>query len=152
MPEILSPVEVEAYLHRHIPLSAAMGVRVSGCRRDGVTLTAPLAPNINHRATVFGGSISAVAILSAWTWLHFAVRELGLNARLVIQRNQVEYLLPIAGDFEARCPGVPEAAVTKFAAQLRRLGKARITLRAELWQDGKRAATFEGDYAAVRLD
>lgn len=152
MAAALTPAEVESYLHRHIPISSAMGVRVLAAAPEGVTLGAPLAPNINHRATVFGGSVSAVAILSAWAWLHFAVRNAGLKSRLVIQRNTVEYLAPIAGDFEAHCAGIPAAAFEKFEKQLRRLGKARVTLAAELRFEGKVAATFEGDYVAARLD
>ena len=93
----MTTAEVEAYLHRHIPISAAMAVRVVACDTAGATLAAPLAPNINHRATVFGGSASAVAILAAWTWLHFALRGAGQPARLVIQGNTMEYLAPITG-------------------------------------------------------
>ena len=57
--------ELASDLHAHIPLSAAMQVSVAAVDADGVTLQAPLAPNINHRDTVFGGSASAVAILAA---------------------------------------------------------------------------------------
>jgi thioesterase domain-containing protein len=146
------PAEVESYLHGHIPISSAMGVRVLAVGRSGVTLAAPLAPNINHRATVFGGSVSAVAILAAWAWLHFALRDAGLKTRLVIQRNSVEYLAPVAGDFEARCAGLPDRAFEKFEQQLRRLGKARVTLAAELIFERKVAAKFEGDYVAIRPD
>jgi thioesterase domain-containing protein len=147
-----TPAEVQSYLHQHIPISSAMGVRVLVATRAGITLGAPLAPNINHRATVFGGSVSAVAILAAWAWLHWALRDAGLTARLVIQRNTVEYLAPVAGDFEARCAGVSEAAFEKFEQQFRRLGKARVTLAAELIFEQKVAAEFEGDYVAMRLD
>ncbi|MFB3040360.1 MAG: YiiD C-terminal domain-containing protein, partial [Candidatus Poribacteria bacterium] len=61
---------LEEYLHEHIPLSKAIGVKVVEADSAGVTLSAPLAPNINHRETVFGGSASAVAILAAWTLLY----------------------------------------------------------------------------------
>ncbi len=145
-----TPAEVEAYLHGHIPVSAAMGIRVRACGTDGVTLSAPLAPNINHRATVFGGSLSAVAILSAWAWLHFALRSEGLKARLVIQRNTVEYLAPIAGDFEAHCAALAPTAFERFARQFKRVGKARVTLHADLVFEGKVAAKFSGDYVALR--
>lgn len=148
----MTPAEVEIYLHRHIPISAAMGVRVVACDSMGVTLTAPLAPNINHRATVFGGSVSAVAILSAWTWLHVALRTAGQPSRLVIQGNSVAYLAPIAGDFEARCPAPSAALFERFLRTLRRHGKARIALAATLTADEKKAATFEGEYVAVRND
>ena len=53
--------ELEDYLHAHIPLSAAMQVAVVAVEASGVTLAAPLAPNINHRDPLFGGSASAVA-------------------------------------------------------------------------------------------
>jgi thioesterase domain-containing protein len=147
-----SCAEAEGYLHAHIPISSAMGVRVLASGAEGVTLGAPLAANINHRATVFGGSISAVAILSAWAWLHLALRDAGLKSRLVIQRNTVEYLAPISGDFEAHCAGVGLGELSKFEKQLRRVGKARLTLAAKLTFEGKVAAEFEGDYVALRFD
>ncbi len=148
----MTPAEIEAYLRRHIPVSAAMGVRVRACDASGATLTAPLAPNINHRATVFGGSASAVAILAAWTWLHFMLRETGLASRLVIQKNTVEYLAPIAGAFEARCDAPAAATWEKFLRTLRRHGESRIAVTAVLTCDGAKVAAFAGDYVAVRLE
>lgn len=143
--------EVEAYLRRHIPLSAVMGVRVIDCAPPGVTLAAPLAPNINHRATVFGGSASAVAILAAWTWLHFTLRAAGRMSRLVIQKNTVNYLAPITGGFEAHCAAPAPATIETFLRTLARHGKARIEVAAVLTCDGSKVATFAGDYVAVKL-
>jgi thioesterase domain-containing protein len=142
--------EVEAYLHQHIPLSADMGVRVVDCTAAGVTLRAPLAPNINHRATVFGGSASAVAILAGWAWLHFSLRAAGHTSRLVIQRNSMEYLAPIAGEFEARCDGLAAAEFARFVRSLDRHGKARATVASVLTYKGHRAAAFSGEYVALR--
>ena len=147
-----SPVEVEAYLHRHIPIAEAMGVQVRQCGQAGVVLAAPLAANVNHRATVFGGSASAVAILAAWTWLHFALRDADLKCRVVIQRNTMDYLAPIDGDFTAECTGVPPAAWEKFLKTLRRHGRARTELAADLKLQDARVAGFTGDYVAVILD
>lgn len=147
----MSPADIEAYLHAHIPISAGMGVRVTACDGTGVTLRAPLAPNINHRATVFGGSASAVAILAAWTYLHFSLRTAELPSRLVIQRNTVDYLEPITGDFDARCDALPAAAFEEFLHTRRRHGKARVTLGAVLLCGGEKVAAFSGDYVAVKL-
>ncbi|MET0363375.1 MAG: YiiD C-terminal domain-containing protein, partial [Sphingobium sp.] len=47
---------LQAYLHRQIPLSAAMQVSVQSAALESVTLSAPLEPNINHKSTAFGGS------------------------------------------------------------------------------------------------
>lgn len=152
MAAVRSAAEIEAYLHRHIPISSGMGVRVLACGREGVTLAAPLAPNLNHRATVFGGSASAVAILSAWTWLHFALREADLRCRLVIQRNTMDYVAPIDGDFTAQCDGLGAVAFEKFVQTLRRHGKARTELGAQLRLNDKLVGKFSGDYVAVILE
>jgi thioesterase domain-containing protein len=143
--------EVERYLHDHIPISSAMGVRVVSCDSAGVRLGAPLAANINHRATVFGGSASAVAILAAWTYLHVSLRGSGLATRLVIQRNTIDYLAPITADFEAECPAVAAEELARLVKMLRRHGKARITLSAQLTCAGTKVAAFSGEYVAVRL-
>ena len=61
---------LQNYLHAHIPLSKAMQVEAIFASAEAIVLGAPLEPNINHRETVFGGSASALAILSAWSLLH----------------------------------------------------------------------------------
>ena len=53
--------QLERYLYKHIPLSAAMQVSVQKMTAKSLTLHAPLAPNINHQQTVFGGSASTLA-------------------------------------------------------------------------------------------
>ena len=44
---------------------------------DTVVIEAPLAPNINHRKTVFGGSASALGILAAWSLVHLRLAGTG---------------------------------------------------------------------------
>jgi thioesterase domain-containing protein len=148
----LTREEVERYLHDHIPISSAMGVRVVSCDSTGVRLSAPLAANINHRATVFGGSASAVAILAAWTYLYFVLKGTGLAARLVIQSNTIDYLAPTTADFEGECLAMTPEELARFIKMLRRHGKARITVGATLICAGVKTAAFKGDYVAVRLD
>jgi thioesterase domain-containing protein len=95
-------VELEQYLHEHIPLSRAMAVGVASIDEGTVILRAPLAPNINHQESVFGGSASALAILAGWSLLHVRLRAAGVASRLVIQRNTVDYEQPLTGAFTAR--------------------------------------------------
>ena len=144
-PEML----LERYLHRQIPLSAAMGVRVTTASLKRVQLAAPLAPNVNHNETVFGGSAAALATLSAWSVLHLRIVGAGLRARLVIQRSSIEYERPIRGDFDAVCRFSDDLAWNRFRATLVRRDRARLTLTAYLIPDGRRAAAFEGDFVAL---
>ncbi len=140
---------LERYLHEQIPLSAAMGVRVRMAGPERVQLAAPLAPNVNHNETVFGGSAAALATLSAWTLLHVRLARAELHARLVIQRSTMEYERPVPGDFEAVCRFSDEFAWERFRATLVRRGRARLTLAAHLVYDAQRMATFEGDFVAL---
>lgn len=146
------PRAVERYLHTHIPITRAMKVSVRDVGPGGIRLAAPLAPNINHRNTVFGGSLATVAILSGWTLIHTRLRQAGIESRIVIQRSSVEYLRPLHGDFEALCPPPDEERWRRFLAGLERRGRARIVLHAEVYGDGELAGTFEGAYVALRGD
>src|ERR1700722_283011 len=144
-----SEMRVERYLHQYIPLSAAMGVQVRTATVGHVKLAAPLAPNVNHTDTVFGGSAAALATLSAWTLLHLRLEEAQLNARLVIQRSRMEYEKPIPGDFEAVCDFGDDAAWDRFRTTLSRHGRARLTLSSHLVHRTNRVASFEGDFVAL---
>jgi thioesterase domain-containing protein len=141
---------VEAYLHEHIPLSAAMGVRVLQADGEGVRLEAPLRANLNHRATAFGGSVSALAILAGWTLVHRHLRERGLSVHTVIHRSEVHYDRPISGDFQARTLPVAPEAWERLVRALERRGKGRVRVAVVIESDGAQACTFEGSYVALR--
>ncbi len=142
------PNTLERYLHDHIPISKAMGVSIAAADEVEVILRAPLAANINHRDTVFGGSASAVATLAAWSLLHTRLQGDGFASRLVIQRNTMAYDLPIAGDFTARATYDPETDWARFTKILSRKGKARITVASVLEYQGRVAGRFSGEFVA----
>jgi thioesterase domain-containing protein len=143
------PKEVQQYLHDHIPMSKQMGIVVERADDSGVVLFAPLEPNINHRDTFFGGSASAVAILSAWTLLNLKLRAHPIPLRLVIQKNWVHYLEPIHHDLRTTCrpPGTREW--DRFSRTLEKRGRARILLEATMECEGSVVGTFSGDYVAI---
>lgn len=148
----MTPSELETYLHDHIPLSRAMAVRVVSIADDNVVLGAPLGPNINHRDTIFGGSASAVAILAAWSLLHLRLTAAGLPSRVVIQRNTMEYLAPIAGDFTATARFDPTANWDAFTRLLARRGIGRISVASELDYAGQKAGLLHGEFVAFGND
>lgn len=141
--------ELEVYLHEHIPLSKAMQVSVIEGGPSRVSLSAPLAPNINHRDTVFGGSASAVAILAAWTILYLRLKEVGLYSRVVIQRNEMSYGRPVAGDFIASASIIDEDGWQRFLKILERRNRARITVTSILEYEGQPAGSMTGDFVAI---
>ncbi|OQX18599.1 MAG: thioesterase [Desulfobulbaceae bacterium A2] len=141
--------ELEKYLHEHIPLSSAMQVSVVEAVPERVVLGAPLAPNINHRETVFGGSSSALAILAAWSLLHTKLTAAGISTRLVIQRNSMSYDQAMAGYFTAVAVEPSPEAWARFTRMLHRKGRARIAISSSLWCQGHEAGRFEGEFVAL---
>lgn len=126
-----------------------MQVSAKSVSADAVVLCAPLGPNINHRDTVFGGSASALAILSAWSLLHVRLLGCGKSSRLVIQRNTMEYLLPMAGEFTAASSLLEPGAWPRSLRMLERKGTARFSVASELRCSGETAGRFVGEFVAL---
>ena len=140
---------LERYLHAQIPVSRAMGVRVVRSDRSGVLLRAPLAPNINHRQTFFGGSAAALATLAAWGLAHERLLEqAGLDVHLVIQRSSMEYLEPAAAEVEAECASPSDKEWERLVRSVRRWGKGRIELEVQLRAQDAVIGSFTGSFVA----
>jgi thioesterase domain-containing protein len=145
----VTPRELESYLHQRIPLSAAMQVAVVEASPVQVVLSAPLAPNINHRDTLFGGSASAIALLAVWAFLHTRFAALGIDAHIVVRRNTMSYERAIAGDFTAKASAPPPEAWALFTRTLQEKGRARIAMSATLWYEDREAGRLEGEFVAL---
>lgn len=147
-----STEDLETYLHAHIPLSAAMQVAVVSVSPEAVTLAAPLAPNINHRSTAFGGSVSTLAILSAWSLVNLRLRAEGHHTRLVIQSNRMEYDAPIESDFTATAMLADAAAWPAFVKLLTRRGRARLVVQSVVRCGEVVGGRFEGEFVAFLIN
>ena len=141
--------ELQAYLHERIPLSRAMAVQVIRAEPNGVVLQAPLAPNINHRDTVFGGSAGAVATLAAWSLVDVLLKADAQPGRIVIRRSTMDFERPIFAEFSATASPPPGAEWAKLLATLRRGRMARITVRAVLECRGERVGELVGEFAVL---
>jgi thioesterase domain-containing protein len=145
---LADPHLLQKFLHERIPLSKAMGIEVVEATDDVVTLTAPLAPNVNHRDSVFGGSASAIAILSAWALIYLRLRSEQLKVRIVIQRNTMTYERPITEEFTASATISDVTAWRRFVDTVKRRGRGRFRVHSRLYGHGEKAGEFEGDFVA----
>lgn len=142
---------LEQYIHDHIPISKAMGVTVSQASSEQVTLLAPLAPNINHRDTVFGGSASAIAILAAWCLLFCKLEQQALSGRIVIHKNSMHYEKPAASALTASALCPDPASWQKLVHALSRNRMARISVSTVLESAGQRVGLLEGEFVILPL-
>jgi thioesterase domain-containing protein len=139
---------LEQYLHNQIPLSAAMKVTVSGATLESIILAAPLEPNINHKSTAFGGSLSTLGILAAWSLVHLRLLDEGEKCEVVIQSNQMEYDKPVTGPFIARSALTSPATWPVFVKTLRRRKLARVEVNSQLIFEGDVVGRLTGRFVA----
>ena len=123
-----------------------MGVRVVAHDASGFVLEAPVALNSNHLRTAFGGSINAVATLAAYGLLWLELREQPVH--VVVAESSIRFLRPVRETIRAIC-SLPELEELKsFRTGFAEKGKARLTLRVKVVEDGQTAAEFEGTFVA----
>ena len=144
---------LQSVLHSDIPLTREMGLEVIDWQQHTLRLQLPLAANVNHKSTMFGGSLYCGAVLAGWGWLHLRLKEEGIeDGHIVIQEGQINYPLPVTGDAIALCDA-PDATVwKKFLAMYQRYGRARLTLNTRIVNQGSEedAVTFTGQYVLHR--
>jgi thioesterase domain-containing protein len=141
---------LERYLHETIPLTLAMGVAVRSEDSRRVVLTAPLAPNVNHKGTAFGGSVAALATLAAWSLAQLRAWQTGHDITLVIRDSRLEYLQPVTGELVAVCEFDDEPAWRRALECLHKRGRARLELASRLEDTaGAQIARFRGTFVLL---
>lgn len=141
---------LQTALHAQIPLTQAMRVEVVALDGRGLRLKAPLEPNLNQERSAFAGSINALATLAGWGMAWSLIRGTDLEASILIQDSHIHYQHPVEQDFCALClPPVPTEA-RHFLDSLRRRGRGRLSLNAEIQVGDQIMARFAGRYVASR--
>lgn len=143
---------LEQYLHEQIPLSAAMKVAVDRAGLESVVLAAPLEPNVNHKNTAFGGSLSTLGILAAWSLVHIRLLREDLRCEVVIQSNHMDYDRPVTGVFTARSGLASATSWPLFIKTLRRRKLARIEVLSELTSNQSVVGRLNGRFVAFLQD
>jgi thioesterase domain-containing protein len=142
--------ELERTWHEEIPISKAMGIRVTDFANDQLVVRAELEPNINVHGTAFAGSLYAIAALCGWgmTWLQLKTRR--IDGSIVIADGNIHYERPVKEPIVATCRFILTDQADALA-RLKAQGKTRFNLECVIRANGNDAARFTGEYA-VRLE
>jgi thioesterase domain-containing protein len=145
--------QLESVLHHDIPLTREMGLTVLDWHDQQLRLRLPLEANVNHKSTMFGGSLYCGAVLAGWGWLHLRLKEEGItDGHIVIQEGQISYPLPVTGDANAICQAPDPVVWKKFLTTFQRYSRARLTLNTWVVNEGSDevAVRFVGQYVLHR--
>jgi thioesterase domain-containing protein len=135
-------------LHRELPLTRTMGVRVEEHDGRELVFLADFAPNINIHGTAFGGSLYSICAVVCWGMLHLKYEDEGLHAHSVLGDARISYRLPVRGEIRARCRLPADGSYETFIENLRAGKRSRIELTAEILVERGVAVRFVGSYSA----
>ena len=147
----MTPAELTTTLHALIPMTRAMGVEVTVLTADSLELAAPLALNRNHAGSAFAGSLSSLASVAGWAFLHQLLAGKRIRAELLLADGHIRYRRPVLDDLRATLT-LPLPEQQQFLSALADSGRARLQLAVDLpGQDDRPAAAFKGQYVAIAL-
>jgi thioesterase domain-containing protein len=147
----LTPEQLKTKLQQEIPLVQHLNFEFVEATRERVTMRARLEGNSNHKGTAFGGSLYALAVISAYSLVYLGVAEEGVDTNnVVIQTGEMEYILPVDADFEIICEHVRPDTQQKFFASLARWNKVRETFIARVECRGRVCARLSSVFVVKK--
>lgn len=134
----------EQKLFELIPQTRNLGIQITQIADTELHVRGSYALNKNHLDIVFGGSIAAISITTAWSLLQHKIQQAGLVGNLVIKQQEINFLLPVHSDFE--CQAFLPLADTwrQFAERYRERGRAKIEVQAQMVCQSSVTSTFRG--------
>jgi len=142
--------KIEETIHTEIPLSTHMGISIESFNDDGIVVKAPLEPNINHKNTAFGGSLYNVSVLTGWAMVYGILLRKNINAHVVIQHSEIDYITAIKSDIIGKCKTPSKEVIEKFITTFNKRGRSRISLKVEIEAENQIAVSFSGKYVIHR--
>ncbi|GCE31096.1 hypothetical protein KDA_65800 [Dictyobacter alpinus] len=141
--------ELQALLYKEIPITQHFHLTVGAYNERMLRLDAPLAENVNHAGTAFGGSLSALLTLAGWSMVWFVLQECNVTGEIVIQDSSCKYLHPVKRDFSAFCYRPMPEQIVRFNRMLRTHKKGRLELQADIREGDTLAVSFQGRYVVL---
>lgn len=139
--------ELQNKLHNEIPLTKHMDIKIQNYDENELLTTAPLDININDKGTAFGGSLSTMTIISAWSLCWLISKELGFDSNnIVIIKNDTSFRKPVTKDIvcHTKKPLKEEIEIVKQKLQTKK--SASLKIQSQIIEDGEVCVDFEGYY------
>lgn len=143
--------DLERFILDGIPLARSMQLHIAAYDGQRLTMTAPLAPNINDKGCAFGGSLASLMTIACWALVEARLREHGADCDVFVADSTVRYLDPVWDDLRAEATIAPGADWTTFLGTLDARGRARADFTCVVpGADGKALASLDARFVAKR--
>ena len=134
-----------------MPPVRSMAIRATEMREGVLSVTAPLANNVNDKACAFGGSLVSVMTMAAWGLLSETCRRRNIDAEVFIADSQVKFLAPVFGDLQADARLHVDSDWELFFQTLLSRGRARAVTHSIIKNEqGQTLCEMTARFAAIR--
>jgi thioesterase domain-containing protein len=139
--------ELQKKLHNEIPLTKMMDIKIQTYNEKELITTAPLSININDKGTAFGGSLSTMTIISAWSLCWLISKELGFDSKnIVVIKNENSYRKPVTKDILCYTQKPSKEEILKLKEKLETKKSASIKISSSIIENNEICVIFKGYY------
>lgn len=134
-------------LHNEIPLTKLMQLKIKEYNDKELITTAPLEININDKGTAFGGSLSTITIISAWSMCWLIAKELKIDSKnIVVIKNENTYNKPVTKDIFCYTTKPSISQIEKLKEKINTKGSGSIKIQSSIMEDDNICVEFIGTY------
>ena len=134
-------------LHSEIPLTKLMELKIRNYNNSELVTTAPLHININDKGTAFGGSLSTLTTISAWSLCWLISKELSFNSNnIVIIKNETNFRKPVTKDIVCHTKKPSNEEIEILKNKLLTKKSASIRIESQIIENNEICVDFLGYY------
>ncbi|MCX7552773.1 YiiD C-terminal domain-containing protein [Marinicella sp. S1101] len=144
----------QSFLYQHIPLVAQMKMELLDLTTQELLAAAPLAPNINDKSTVFGGSSAALMTICGWSLIKLQLESHGIENDVVIHRAETTWKQAQYDDLIIKAMTIDDVDWYEVAATLKSKNRAKkITIKCQvLNQKQEICSCMSANYVVLKLN
>jgi thioesterase domain-containing protein len=148
----MQTTDLEEYIYEHIPIVKTNNFKIQVLEENTIQVKGSYKEHINHRNSVFGGSLGTALTLSAWGYVRQLMEANNIKKSIiVIKKQEVEYPKPVTKDFISLSRPIDQDALNKALAMLRKFNKCRLYIEAYVTHENETEilTTFKGEFVVV---
>jgi thioesterase domain-containing protein len=142
----------QAFLYAQIPLVKTMRMQLLEIADNELTASAPLAPNINDKQTVFGGSSAALMTIAGWSLIKTNLEHHGNHNDVVIYTAENKWLKAQSDDLIIKAKINLESNWQSISEQLREKKRSqKLTVNCQVMnQNNEVCSEMKGQYVILK--
>jgi thioesterase domain-containing protein len=140
---------LQTFMDDKVPVTKAMEISVVQSDETGTIFKASIEANINDKGVAFGGSLFSVASLASWAVVDHLLKQHNLDAKIFVHTAESKFLASVTQDFTVICKRPEDNDIDSFFEMIKRKGRGRLTITAQIHENNVLAFESTATYVAV---